>query len=150
MKRYLLAILIAIVVLAVMAYFSPRNLHSFVKNTATCNIFCRSTTAQANSVGFGYVVRCDAKSYWGILAQCQKVDGVSFSFVASTTDFVQLQQKLKLQQSAVQTLGNTIVVCGYSPKLSGGIFVDGNFVNLQIAFDGKFITVGSPLILDSF
>ncbi|MBQ8433283.1 MAG: hypothetical protein IJX23_00545 [Clostridia bacterium] len=49
-----------------------------------------------------------------------------------------------------QTIGNLTIICGDSPKIVGGIVVDGFKTNIHIAFDGTRVTVGSPLILGSY
>lgn len=117
---------------------------------ATVTICCRQTSLPCTEIGNGKLVQCSLEDVHQALAACQNVDGVSISFCGTLNVFNALQTSLNLQTSSVQQLQNLTIVCGYSNKICGGIMVDGNRINVQMAFDGQTITVGSPLILDSY
>lgn len=49
-----------------------------------------------------------------------------------------------------ENAGGSLSVYCYSPRLVGGIDVDGEWVNLHIALRGNTCAVGTPLIFDGF
>ena len=84
------------------------------------------------------------------LEQCGGVDGISVKCHGNQQLVREILQRLRVKTVHSQNLQGLTVVCGYSSAILGAVFVDGEKVNVQVAFDGKTITVGSPLILDSF
>lgn len=117
---------------------------------AVATVCCRQTNLPCTEIGNGKLVQCSFSDLNQTLAACKNVDGVSIRFCGTLDEFNALQTNLNLQVSSVQQLQNLTIVCGYSNKICGGIMLDGNRVNVQLAFDGQTITVGSPLILDSY
>ncbi len=151
MKGKLFVLFLALTIIAIMTYFVPKSLHRQLNlQNATCQIFCTGTTLVHANVGFGKIVSCNGDELAKTLGQCSGVDGVSFTFVATQFDVDNLVLQLDLQVHSVQTLNALTIICGYSPQIPGGIVVDGNKTNVQIAFDGNVMTVGSPLILGSY
>ncbi len=151
MKDKLFALFLAVVIVVVMLHYMPKPLHKAINlANATCQVFCRTTSASHTDIGFGKIVQCGGTDFAKVLAQCKDVDGTSFCFVATQNDLATLLNTLSVNVHTTQTLGNLTIVCGYSPKLTGGVILDGNKTNVQIAFDGNTITIGSPLILGSY
>lgn len=151
MQHKLFALFLAVVIIIAMIHFMPKPLYKQIDvDNATCQVFCQNTTLPCANVGFGKIVECSGGEYATILANCQGIDGVSFCFDGSKVDVERLLCKLLTRIHTTQTIGNLVVFCGYSPKITGGIVVDGHKTNVQIAFDGNTITIGSPLILGSY
>ena len=151
MQSRLFAIFLAVVLLVAMMHFAPKPLHRQLDlDNATCQVFCQSTTLAHTSVGFGKIVKSCGKQIDTVLLQCSGVDGVSVSFVATEKDLSAVASKLNLLVHTTQTLGELTIVCGYSPKVVGAVWLDGHKTNVQIAFDGNTITIGSPLILGDY
>lgn len=151
MENKLFALLLAVVLLVAMAHFVSTPLQNQLDlPNATCKVFCLQTSVQHVDVGFGKIVQCGFDELNATLQQCKNVQGVSFTYDAASCDVDRLLQQLDVTVHTTQILPDLIVVCGYSPKIVGGIVLDGNKTNLQIAFDGTSITIGSPLILDDF
>ena len=151
MKDKLFALFLAVVIMLAMLQFLPKPLHKQLDlQNATCQVFCRTTSASYTDVGFGKIVECNGNNFANILLQCKHVDGTSFSFVASTKEVQKLVQQLGVIVHTTQNLGKLTILCGYSPKIVGGVYLDGNKTNVQIAFDGNKITIGSPLILGDY
>lgn len=153
MKRFFLTLALIAVVLGVMLHFAPqpfgKGIAIFPPNS-TVSVYCRETNLEATDMGNGFLVECGVDELAGVLSQCGGVDGISVKFHGTAEDFSLLQQRLFLKVTSRQQFEGLTVLCGKSEKIRGGIFLDGNFVNLQMAFDGETITVGSPLILDSY
>ena len=151
MQSRLFALFLAMVILVLMAHFMPKELYKQVDlSGATCQVFCRNTSLAHTDVGFGRIVYCDGTELQNVLEHCQDVDGVSIRWQAKTQHVSTFLRKFDVQLHTKQTIGGLTVICGYSPKICGYINLDGRKTNLQIAFDGQTIMVGSPLILGDY
>lgn len=158
MKRIFVAFLLAAVLIGTMLFFMPQpfekvvmRLPSKVRSEAEATIFCRATECgNAADVGGGFMVKCRLAELSQTLKKCCGVDGLSISFEGTAEHFDEIVRRMRLQTIHRQTLCNVVAVCGYSPVVSGEISLDGARVNVQMAFDGKTITVGSPLILGEY
>ena len=136
-----------------MLFFAPkpftRHVAAFPKN-AKVNVYCRNTDLPAINVGNGFIVTCTVNDFKKTLARCQGVDGISVSYKATKADFDQIARQFDVQVISQFYDGNLVAVCGRSNKIVGGVVVDKALVNIQLAFDGATLTVGYPLILDSY
>lgn len=152
MKRYFLAVLLCITVFGVMLVFMPKPLNKYIPSSAnaTCYVYCKETSAQAVDVGFGRIVKCSPSELNSVIRECTGVDGVSISFKASKEQFYDIAKKCGFAFCKEEQFAELITICGYSPKFSGGVFMDGNKINLQIAYSDGTVHIGSPLILGSF
>ena len=151
MQSRLFALFLAMVILIAMAHFMPKELYKQVDlSGATCQVFCKTTSFEHIDVGFGKIVYCDGAELQNVLQHCQDVDGVSIRWQAKTQHVSAFLHKFDVQVHTKQTIGGLTVICGYSPKIRGYIYLDGNKTNVQIAFDGQTITVGCPLILGDY
>ena len=151
MQSRLFALFLAMVILIAMAHFMPKELYKQVDlEDATCQVFCRNTSLEHTDVGFGKIVYCDGAELPNVLQHCQDVDGVSIRWQAKTQHVSAFLRRFDMQIHTKQTIGGLTVICGYSPKVVGCIYLDGNKTNVQIAFDGQTITVGCPLILGDY
>lgn len=153
MKRFLVVLALTVVLLGVMLYFAPKPFENLIGNfspTSLVFVYCRQTSLDATNMGNGFLVECNVETLSQTLQMCTQVDGISIKIAGNEQTFCALIEKLKMKVSSRQQLGNLQVLCGRSNKISGGIVLDGKLVNLQMAFDGNTITLGSPLILDSY
>lgn len=153
MKRFLVVLALTVVLLGVMLYFAPKPFENLIGNFAPNSsvfVYCRQTSLNAINMGNGFLVECSVETLPRTLQMCSQVDGISVKIAGNEQTFCTLLKRLQMEVCSVQQLGNLQVVCGRSSKISGGIVLDGKSVNLQMAFDGNTITLGSPLILDSY
>ena len=153
MKRFLVVLALTVVTLGVMLYFAPKPFQNFIAEfPPSCSVFvyCRETSLPATDMGNGFLVECRADAFAQTLSGCKQIDGISVKFAGDEQTFVALQSKLGVSVYSVQNLDKLRVLCGHSNKISGGILLDGKVVNVQMAFDGNVITLGCPLILDSY
>lgn len=151
MQSRLFALFLAMVVLIAMIHFMPKELYNQVDlSDATCQVFCRETSLEHIDIGFGKIVNCNGIELLGVLQSCDGVDGVSVTWQAKKQHVSAFLRKFDVKIHTQQTMDGLTVICGYSSKVCDYIYVDGNKTNVQIAFDGTTLTVGSPLILGDY
>ncbi len=151
MKRFFVTALLAATVLGALLYMTPRQLSSFeFGDCARAEICCRSTALPSVDAGCGFLVRCNVQQLQHVLNKCGGVDGVSVSFNGDERDVQKLLKRLWVKEYSRLQLNGVFVICGYSPRLTGGIHLDGKRVNVQIALRDGTVTVGSPLIFGSY
>ncbi len=152
MKKMFL-ITVSVALLGVMAVFVPKNpivYAKFLPQDAIVTICCKQTELPCVNVGCGNFVQCDAERLQEFLSYCNGIDGISVKFCGDEQTFDKLQRQLRLQSVECVVLDGLTVISGFSDGICGGVYLDGRKVNVQMAFDGTTITLGSPLILDSY
>lgn len=77
-------------------------------------------------------------------------EGESVTFCGSKDRFESEIRRLGVTVTERQSLGGIEIVYGYTEKLRGGVNVDGKRVNIELAYRGGTITVGTPVILGSY
>lgn len=77
-------------------------------------------------------------------------EGESVTFYGSKDEFEAEIRRLGVTVTERQSLGGIEIVYGYTEKLRGGVNVDGKRVNIEFAYRGGTITVGTPVILGSY
>ena len=153
MKRFFVTTILTVVIAGVLVYCMPRSFDNYVNKLgadANVTIFCRQTELDCVDTGLGFKVQCSAAEFTAIAAECQGIDGVTVSFAASFEEVQRLCKFFGLQVSSTYEQEGLFVVCGKSPKLSGGVMIDGELVNLQIAHKDGIVHLGSPLILGDY
>ncbi len=152
MKRFILTCALTIVVIAALLYTMPTDFAKYaasISDGEVC-IYCRDTSLSYVDMGCGRIVRCSTSGLNEALGKCCGVDGISFSFTGSVSDMERIARRFSMRDISLQHPDGLTVMCGYSPKIRGGLCVDGRMVNMQIAYRDGTITVGSPLILGSY
>lgn len=152
-KRYIAVLVLCVAVFGVMLIFAPkpfsRHLSIFPQN-AKVSVYCRATDLPCVNMGNGYLVQCTIADVKKTLALCHDVDGISVSFEATQSQFDAMLNHFNVREVSRFSDGALVAVCGYSNKILGGVSLNGETVNIQVAFDGETLTVGYPLILDSY
>ena len=151
--RYLTILALCVLVLGVMLLFEPKPFTFHVTNfppDAKVAIYCRATDLPSIDMGNGRLVECVLADLSQTLSACRGVDGISVRFAATENDFDEILRRFNLQVTSSFCDGHLVAVCGHSAQILGGVNVDGNLVNVQVAFDGATLTIGYPLILDSY
>lgn len=77
-------------------------------------------------------------------------EGESVTFYGTKEAFEAEILRLGVTVTERQSLGGIEIVYGYTEKLRGGVNVDGKRVNIELAYRGGTITVGTPVILGSY
>lgn len=151
--RYLTVLALCVIVLGVMLAYCPqpfvRCISALPKN-AKVAVYCQYTTLPSVNMGNGHLVECTLDKLDQTLSCCNGVDGVSVRYTATQDDFEDLCNRFEIRTVSYWQSENLTAVCGYSGKILGGVDLAGNAVNIQVAFDGETLTVGYPLILDSY
>ncbi|MCM1289769.1 MAG: YwmB family TATA-box binding protein [Corallococcus sp.] len=151
--RYFTVLALCAIVIGVMLVYTPRpfvqNIRVFPPN-AKVAIYCKQTDSPFTEMGNGRLVECTVSDVDRILAGCNGIDGLSVKFAATQSDFDQICRYFGIREVSRWQSGNLVSVCGLSDKICGGIDLCGEKVNVQAAFDGNVVTVGFPLILDSY
>lgn len=154
MKRFVFAAILIVVIIGAMLYFVPHSTYEDVLNFADCNavvnIYCRQTSCKSIATGLGYQVTCNVDDFTQTLASCSKVDGLSVRFEGTAEDVDAIINRLQATVVSCQQMGDLYVFCCNSPCLQGGVTIDGNRVNVQIALSSGAVTVGYPLILGDY
>ena len=153
MKRFIFMLVLTSVIVAVLVYSMPKGLEHYVEEIsadATVSIYCRATDMESVDMGFGKIVKCSVSNLKCALAHCDDVDGFSFSFDGSEQDVERIAKLFNLTVTSTLNIDGLLIVCGNSGKLTGGVILEGDKVNLQIAYKQGSVTVGSPLILGDY
>ena len=153
MKRFFVTLILSTVIVGVLTYSMPRGLEFYIEEidaNATITIYCRSTDVESIDMGNGKIVRCSVANFDRVLARCSGVDGFSVCFEGTAKDVDRVSRLFDLKVTSTLNLDGLQIVCGNSAKLKGGVNLDGDMVNMQIAFKDGVVTVGSPLILGDY
>lgn len=151
MKRLLFALILLIVMIGVMLVYIPRPFDSYASLfDGQVEIFCTYTDINSVDVGFGHIVSCNSSDYLPTVNHCKGIDGVSVAFYGNCSDIIRLVDCFNLTNVSTQSFSELTVICGYSDKIRGYVYVDGKKSNIQLAYRNGVITVGSPLILGSY
>ena len=153
MKRFFVTLSLTIVIFGALIYAMPRNFDSYVADISQDGIiyiYCRATELESIDMGNGKIVECNAADFSTVLSKCQGVDGVSVRFNGTLSDVTRVVDMFGLTVVSSYELDGLYVTCGKSDKIAPCVIIDGNVVNLQIAYKDGVVTVGSPLILGSY
>lgn len=146
-----LATMTAIAILAAVALvLTPMPFERLAAGADEYRIFCRKTSCDGIDVGYGKIVKCSAENLETTLLKCTEIDGISAKFFQSSKWVEKFLNQLKFCAKDVRECGGTTVMCGYSPLIKGGIVVDGEKINLQIAYGQDTVVMGYPLIMEGF
>ena len=141
------------VIVAVLIYSMPRGLEVYIEEIsadATVSIYCRNSDVDCIDMGSGKIVQCSVADFNNVIFHCKDVDGFSVAFAGTAQDVDRIARMFNLKVNSMLNLDGLTVVCGNSAKLVGGVRLDNEIVNLQIAYKDGTVTVGSPLILGSY
>ena len=153
MKRFILTLSLTIVIFGALIYAMPRDFDSYIADISqdgTIYIYCRATELESVDMGNGKIVECNAVDFKTVLSKCHDVDGVSVSFNGTLSDVSRVVHMFNLTVVSTCELDGLYVTCGKSDKVAQCVLIDGNVVNIQIAYKDGVVTVGSPLILGSY
>lgn len=145
--------MLCVIVLGVMLAYCPRPFVRCIADlprNAKVAVYCQRTSLQSTDMGNGRLVECTLAELDETLAHCSGVDGVSVRFYATQDDFDALCCNFEIRTVSYWQSGALVSVCGHSKHILGGVDLAGETVNIQVAFDGETLTVGYPLILDSY
>ena len=107
---------------------------------------------EANKIVNGNCVQysCSFSNANNVETQLKNSHGESVKFNANFGEFVDLKNKLLCKVCYFEEIDNITTYYGFNKKLNNSIIIDNKAVNIQIAFNGEQIVVGTPVILGSF
>ena len=153
MKRFIVTLILTTVIVGVLTYSMPKGLEVYIEEisaNATVSIYCRSSDIDYIDMGSGKIVQCDVAEFNNTLSHCKDVDGFSVSFTGTISDVDRIVRLFNLNVTSTLNIDGLQIVCGNSARLKGGVTLEGERINLQIAYKDGTVTVGSPLILGSY
>lgn len=148
--RFLFITVVAVTLAVAAAVKMPKNFSLVCPDKGQAEIYCSSSALPSQNAGNGVIVFCPARQLDQALTRCNGVQGISVTFAGTAEDFAALLKYYRVEASEVVNIGHLIVVSGVSGAIRGGIFVAGKRVNVQVAFDGQSVTVGSPVIFGDY
>ena len=95
------------------------------------------------------MVSCDSKKANQTKLKLKNVVGQSVKFEGDKQNFEQTAKSLGKIVFCYQA-GDIFVVEGFCQSFDGWVVSQNQKINFQLAFDGKYITVGTPTILGGF
>lgn len=150
MRLHIVAVLLAgALIICGLASGIPRNIAYYFYDVDDYIVYCRQTDLPHSDNGIGKEVRCGDIDIRKVLALCQDVDGITVC-LSPETDVAEIVERLSVQVYLSQKLVDVYVFCGYSPLVKGGLYVDGQWINVQVAVTAQGVFVGSPLLLGSY
>lgn len=114
------------------------------------SIYCLDYDGECVNIGIGKEVHTTVYQYNEIVTRCNNIQGVTVTFSGTQQDVTELLSKLQANVVYIQQLQDIMTVYAFSPLIVGGVWVDGNFINIQVALSCGVVHVGSPLILGSY
>jgi len=123
-------------------------------NSATVSFYCsdlEDTFAKNVSViqnGSGYIYQTSSENALSLYKSLYSCSGFSLTFRNSNFKIDNLLEKIEVLKQEVVCGSN--LYYGYVCGLTNSTFIDAKKVNIQIAVNDNFITIGSPIILGSY
>lgn len=113
------------------------------KNLSNCRVL---------NIGNGYIVSCRAEDASYIKKHSSNVLGESISFKSIFTKIDKILNAYNINIIKEEKVGDIYSLYGYINKseFNNSVTIDGNKVNVQIAFNNGIITVGTPIILGDY
>lgn len=148
--RFLFITVVAVTLAVAAAVKMPKNFSLVCPDKGQAEIYCSSSALPSQNAGNGVIVFCPARQLDQALTRCNGVQGISVTFAGTAEDFAALLKYYRVEASEVMRIDRLTVVSGVSGAIRGGIFVAGKRVNVQVAFDGQSVTVGSPVIFGDY
>lgn len=153
-RRKAVILMLCFAMLALLLLNSPTDFVKRVKiKNATYSFFydgkVSATGLRAADIGFGTILFVDLGDIESGVPD--GFAGVSVCFDGGTEDVEFWIKHLRIRQVLKESIdGQITCFYGYSPLVSGGVYVDGNMINIQIAVNCGKVHIGSPLLLGSY
>ena len=95
------------------------------------------------------MVTCDSKKSSQTKAKLKNIVGESVRFEGDEQDFKKAAKQLGKNIFCYQ-VEDIFVIEGFCQYIDGFVISQNKKINFQIAFDGRYVIVGTPTILSSF
>ena len=134
MKKLIIAIIIMFIILANVDN-QKFTLRDYFDGEYTA--YTKEFQQDSVDLGFCYMVK-DSES---VIGESVKMDNLE---VGSAI------RDLEMKVAYTEYLNGTTLIYGYTKKISDSVNVDGEKINIQIAYNDEYTVIGWPLILGSF
>lgn len=101
-------------------------------------------------MGDGAIIRCETDRISDVKNRLHGIKGESMSFAGGHDDILNIINRLRVNVVISENVDGIYSVYGYTRSIENFVTVNGKRVNIQIAFTGGLLTVGTPLILGSY
>jgi len=98
--------------------------------------------------GEGYIVETDIKNALEVSNNIVGCNGFSLKINKNEENIENFINQIEIIGQEI--VSNIKIIYGYVCGLVNSIYIDGKKVNIEIAENGDFITIGSPIILGSY
>lgn len=147
-KPSFVMIILLILVVCILTVYMPQDIVSIISFEAErIEIYCQYSIGGQNN-GVYSVVTTDTFNYNMAKNSCRNIDGVSVFIDSTNCAIDSIISSVSAKVVSIDKATNSYYC--YSSLLSGGIYVDGNIINMQIAQVDQHIIVGYPIILGSY
>ena len=148
MVRKIFFLAVAVGLLGSLIVVMPMDIVFLLPDADRYYVYCRSYDGEAMDNGIAKVVQV-TDDVAQVLYSARYVDGVT-AVLPSDTDVGRLLTKLRANVLSTSKCGDIVEYCCYSPVVRGGVTVDGQTVNVQIAVTDVGVYVGVPLLLGAY
>lgn len=148
MTRKIFFFVIAAGLVGALLAVMPRDITTLLPAAEKYYVFCRSSDKATVDNGISKVVET-TNDISAVLYGAKYVDGMTAVFPVGT-DVADLLQRLHAEVLSVNVCGDIDEYVCYSARVRGGVFVDGQNVNVQIAVTDAGVYVGVPLLLGAY
>lgn len=137
-------------------FYDVFSLHNLVFSKPTYNIYCLSInkTSGLNFIdnGNSYIVKASLSDLNFAKSNCSHVLGESVSFVSFCTKVYEIIDFYSVDVKKEEKFDGYSCFYGYSNKISTErqVEIDGEKINIQIAFRNNILTIGTPIILGDY
>lgn len=139
------------------AFFDIFKTDSVILGEATYSIYCLSIPSDLQHCdiinnGNGYIINTNINNVKYIKSNISNILGESVRFKTTLNKVDEITKLYNLKIIQEEKIDNIVCVYGYSNSndLTNSIIIDDKKVNMQIAFNNDFITIGTPIILGDY
>ena len=108
------------------------------------------TDAEVIQNGNSYIVKCGINNCNKIKRQLEDIAGESISFFAELSDLYKSVDLLNASVVFCEETNGIVVLYAFTQNIKNYVRVNGELVNLQLAYKNNTVTIGTPLILGSY
>ncbi|MDD3831169.1 MAG: hypothetical protein PHW00_00670 [Clostridia bacterium] len=139
-------------VLLVMLYAMPKSLITVLElPSATYYIYSQDDTGlDTGQSGRATITRCDYATARQLARHTEGIQGFSMSLATDIAQIKRILHQLDVIIVQSEVIGSISSIYGYSPRIAGGINIDGTIINIQLAYSNGILHIGSPVILGSY
>ena len=116
------------------------------------NVYKEVPNCEIINNGNGYIIKTDVNNAKFVKSSVSNILGESVRFKSTINKVEDVIDYYNLSIIKQEKVDDIVCIYGYSNKneLNNSIIIDNENVNLQIAFNNGYITIGNPIILGDY